>query len=62
MAAALENRCRYPLEVFAAMRAVWPEELPMSVRISAHDWVPGGLTPEDAAEVARLFQSRLELT
>jgi anthraniloyl-CoA monooxygenase len=52
----LENRCRYPLEVFRAMREVWPEEKPMSVRISAHDWVPGGLTPEDAAQVARLFK------
>ena len=46
----LENRCRYPLEVFRAMRAVWPKDKPMSVRISAHDWVPGGLTPEDAGE------------
>ena len=45
----LENRCRYPVEVFKAMREVWPQEKPMSVRISAHDWVPGGLTPEDAA-------------
>jgi len=52
----LENRCRYPLEVFIAMREVWPRELPMSVRISANDWVSGGLTPEDAAEVARLFK------
>src|SRR6202051_2717302 len=52
----LENRCRYPLEVFAAMREGWPEERPMSVRISEDDWVPGGLTPEDAAEVARLFK------
>ncbi|MDO9292911.1 MAG: bifunctional salicylyl-CoA 5-hydroxylase/oxidoreductase, partial [Hydrogenophaga sp.] len=34
----LDNRCRYPLEVFAAMRAVWPADKPMSVRISAHDW------------------------
>jgi anthraniloyl-CoA monooxygenase len=51
----LENRCRFPLEVFQAMRDVWPAEKPMSVRISAHDWVPGGLTPEDATEVARLF-------
>jgi len=49
------NRCRYPLEVFRAMRAAWPGEKPMSVRISAHDWVPGGITPEDAEEVARLF-------
>src|ERR1700682_773826 len=51
----LKTRCRYPLEVFRAMREIWPPEKPMSVRISAHDWVPGGLTPEDAAEVARLF-------
>lgn len=51
----LENRCRFPLEVFKAMREVWPAEKPMSVRISANDWVPGGLTPEDATEVARLF-------
>jgi anthraniloyl-CoA monooxygenase len=53
----LENRCRYPLEVFLAMREVWPEDLPMSVRISAHDWVAGGLTPEDASHVARLFKN-----
>lgn len=52
----LENRCRYPIEVFAAMRAIWPQDRPMSVRISASDWVPGGLTPEDAAEVARRFK------
>ncbi|MGB6545757.1 MAG: hypothetical protein WBE97_09045, partial [Candidatus Acidiferrales bacterium] len=51
----LESRCRYPLEVFRAMRAVWPAEKPMSVRISANDWVPGGLTPEDSVVVARLF-------
>src|SRR4029077_2301161 len=51
----LENRCRYPLEIFKAMREIWPRQKPMSVRISANDWVPGGLTPEDAAEVARLF-------
>ncbi len=51
----LANRCRYPLEVFAAMRAVWPAERPMSVRISAHDWVPGGHTDDDAIAVARLF-------
>jgi anthraniloyl-CoA monooxygenase len=52
----LENRCRYPLEVFRAMRAVWPQEKPMSVRISANDWVPGGMTPEDAATLARIFK------
>ncbi len=52
----LENRMRYPLEVFAAMRAVWPQHLPMSVRISAHDWAAGGNTPEDAIEIARMFK------
>jgi len=52
----LENRMRFPLEVFRAMRAVWPDHLPMSVRISAHDWVgENGITPEDAVEVSRLF-------
>lgn len=51
------NRCKYPLEVFQAMRAAWPQERPMSVRISAHDWVPGGLTPDDAAEVACLLKA-----
>ena len=52
----LENRCRYPIEVFAAVRAVWPSNKPISVRISANDWVPGGITPADAAEVSRLFK------
>ena len=53
----LENRCRYPLEVFSAMREVWPAHLPMSVRISAHDWAPGGNTADDAVEIARLFKA-----
>ncbi len=52
----LENRCRFPLEVFAAIRAVWPEDLPISVRVSAHDWVEGGIVPSDAVQVARLFK------
>jgi anthraniloyl-CoA monooxygenase len=52
----LENRCRYPLEVFRAVRAAWPEDLPMSVRISAHDWAPGGNTADDAVAIARLFK------
>ena len=52
----LQNRLRYPLEVFDAMRAVWPAEKPMSVRISANDWVGDeGVTPEDAVEIARAF-------
>ncbi len=54
----LENRLRYPLEVFAAMRAVWPESKPMSVRISANDWVgDAGVTPEEAVEIAKAFRA-----
>ena len=53
----LQNRLRYPLEVFAAMREVWPADRPMSVRISAHDWVEGGITPADAVEIARAFKA-----
>ena len=53
----LDNRLRYPLEVFRAVREVWPEHLPMSVRISAHDWVEGGITPDDAVEIARAFKA-----
>jgi anthraniloyl-CoA monooxygenase len=52
----LENRCRYPLRVLRAMRAAWPAHKPMSVRISAHDWVEGGITPDDAVQMARLFK------
>jgi len=52
----LANRLRWPLEVFAAMRAVWPQDRPMSVRISAHDWVEGGNTPDDAIAIARAFK------
>jgi anthraniloyl-CoA monooxygenase len=52
---ALENRLRFPLEVFAAMRDAWPAERPMSVRISATDWAEGGLTGEESVEVARAF-------
>jgi anthraniloyl-CoA monooxygenase len=53
----LQNRLRYPLEVFKAMRAAWPQHLPMSVRISAHDWVEGGITPDDAVEIAKAFKA-----
>ena len=53
----LENRLRWPLEVFNAMRAVWPDDRPMSVRISANDWVgDAGVTPEEAVEIARAFK------
>ena len=53
----IENRVRYPLEVFSAMRAAWPADRPMSVRISATDWVEDGLTGDDAVTVARAFAS-----
>ena len=53
----LENRMRFPLEVFDACRAVWPDELPMSVRVSAVDWMPGGIGPEDTVEVSRMLVS-----
>ncbi|AYE85948.1 bifunctional salicylyl-CoA 5-hydroxylase/oxidoreductase [Sulfitobacter sp. D7] len=52
----LENRMRYPLEVFKAMRNAWPEGKPMAVRISANDWVEeDGVTPDEAVEIARMF-------
>ncbi|MGW0775879.1 bifunctional salicylyl-CoA 5-hydroxylase/oxidoreductase [Streptomyces sp. NPDC002835] len=51
----LERRLRFPLEVFDAMRAVWPDDKPMTVRISATDWADGGTTAEDAVAVARAF-------
>ncbi|MFO0445041.1 MAG: bifunctional salicylyl-CoA 5-hydroxylase/oxidoreductase, partial [Betaproteobacteria bacterium] len=53
----LDHRLRYPLEVFAAVRAAWPAGRPMSVRISAHDWVEGGITPADAVAIARAFKA-----
>jgi anthraniloyl-CoA monooxygenase len=52
----LHNRLRFPLEVFRAMRAVWPAHKPMSVRISATDWVEGGIVAADAVEIARAFK------
>jgi anthraniloyl-CoA monooxygenase len=53
----LENRMRYPLEIFRAVRAVWQDDKPISVRISASDWVgEAGIRPEDAVEIARLLQ------
>ena len=52
----LDNRLRFPLEVFAAMRAAWPEERPMSVRISATDWAgEDGVTPDEAVRIAEAF-------
>src|ERR1700723_197584 len=54
----LENRLRYPLEIFEAMRSVWPAHKPMSVRISATDWAEGGITGDDAVAIARAFAER----
>jgi anthraniloyl-CoA monooxygenase len=53
--AGLQGRMRFPLEVLAAVRDAWPSHKPLSVRISAVDWAPGGLDPEAAVEVARLL-------
>ena len=52
----LEDRLRFPLEVFKAVRAAWPAYLPMSVRISATDWAAGGTTIDDAVLIARRFK------
>jgi len=52
----LDNRLRYPLEVFAAMRVAWPADRPMSVRISANDWAgDNGVTPDEALLIAQAF-------
>jgi anthraniloyl-CoA monooxygenase len=51
----LEGRLRYPLEVFDAVRAAWPAERPMTVRISATDWYDGGIDVDDAVVIARAF-------
>ncbi len=53
----LEHRLRFPLEVFDAVRDAWPASKPMSVRISAVDWAPGGMEPADAVEVARALHA-----
>jgi anthraniloyl-CoA monooxygenase len=51
----LENRLRFPLEVFAAVRNAWPPDCPISVRISATDWVEGGIDGAESVEVAKAF-------
>ena len=51
----LANRLRFPVEVFRAIREVWPQDRPMSVRVSATDWVEGGIDGADAVEIAREF-------
>jgi 2,4-dienoyl-CoA reductase-like NADH-dependent reductase (Old Yellow Enzyme family) len=52
-----QNRMRFPLEVFAAVRAVWPDDRPCGLRVSATDWVPGGWTPEETVVFARELKS-----
>jgi anthraniloyl-CoA monooxygenase len=54
----LQGRARFPLEVFNACRSVWPVHKPMSVRISATDWIPGGFEPDEAVEFARMLHER----
>ncbi|MFD3696507.1 bifunctional salicylyl-CoA 5-hydroxylase/oxidoreductase [Streptomyces sp. NPDC058646] len=51
----LENRLRFPLEVFDAVRAVWPADRPMTVRLSATDWAAGGTSEQEAVEIAAAF-------
>lgn len=53
----LENRLRFPIEVFRAMRETWPKERPMSVRISATDWVPEGISGQESVEIAKAFHT-----
>jgi anthraniloyl-CoA monooxygenase len=54
----LDNRMRYPLDIVAAVRAVWPADKPLAVRISANDWVEDeGITPDDAVEIAARFKA-----
>src|SRR3989475_10960227 len=52
----IENRMRFPLEVFRACRAVWPERKPMSARISATDWAPGGLSGAELIAFTRALK------
>ena len=51
----IENRMRFPLEVFSAMRSIWPDEKPMSVRVSATDWVEDGLTADESVAIGKAF-------
>src|SRR5437899_12557608 len=53
----LANRMRFPLEVFDAVRAAWPQHKPISVRVSAVDWAPAGTEPADAVEIATLLKA-----
>ena len=51
----VENRLRYPIEIFSEMRAVWPQSKPMSVRVSATDWVEDGLTTDESVQIGKAF-------
>jgi anthraniloyl-CoA monooxygenase len=53
----IENRARFPLEVFDAVRKVWPDQKPISVRISATDWAPGGLEPAESVAIAKMLKA-----
>lgn len=55
-AGSLQNRLAFPLEIFTAVREIWPQRKPISVRLSASDWADGGITGDDAVEIARAFQ------
>jgi anthraniloyl-CoA monooxygenase len=52
----VENRAHFPLQVFAAVRAAWPQDRPISVRLSCHDWFPGGNTADEAVASSQLFK------
>ncbi|HEU4410394.1 MAG TPA: bifunctional salicylyl-CoA 5-hydroxylase/oxidoreductase [Polyangiaceae bacterium] len=54
----VENRARFPLEVFDAVRAAWPADKPMSVRLSATDWYPGGVAPDEVLAFGKLLRAR----
>ena len=58
----LENRMRFPLEVFEAVRAVWPQDRPLGARVSATDWIDGGWTPEETVVFARRTEERAAAT
>src|SRR4029078_13665925 len=57
-AASLENRMRFAIEMFEAVRAVWPEQKPIGMRVSATDWVDGGWTPEETGVLAKELKKR----
>jgi anthraniloyl-CoA monooxygenase len=54
----LENRLRFPMEVWEATRAVWPEHKPMSIRVSGTDWLDGGVSDDDLVGIARAFKEK----